>query len=74
MSFKCVTTLICDICGTELVSSGKSMHDCASRLRFEKYICKRKNWKVIYNKYHVCKRCVECFGIQYLRKKFKERL
>ncbi len=74
MSFSCTTSLNCDICNISLVSSGKRMHDCTSRLFFEKHICKRKGWKVFYGEFHVCKMCAELYGVKYLRAKYKAEL
>lgn len=74
MSFSCTTRLNCDICKISLVSNGKRMHDCASKLYFEKHICKQKGWKVFYGEFHVCKMCVEHYGVKYLRAKYKEKI
>lgn len=74
MSFSCTTSLNCDICKISLVSNGKRMCDCASRLYFEKHICKQKGWKVFYGKFHVCKMCAELYGVNYLRAKYKEKI
>jgi len=71
MSFSCTTRLKCDVCGTTLISSGVRMHDCASKLYFEKHICKQKGWKVVHSKYHVCKECAEYYGMKNLKFKFK---
>lgn len=71
MSFMCTTELMCDQCTHTFTTSGERMSDCASKLHFEISL-KRKGWKVLYGKYHVCKDCIEHYGIKYLRAKFKE--
>ena len=71
MSFSCTTSLNCDICNNALVTNGKRMNDCASKLFFEKCICKQRGWKVFYGKFHVCEICAEIYGVKYLRAKYR---
>ena len=47
------------------------MSCCTSKAWFE-IIVKDIGWKVIYGKYHICKDCIEHYGMKYLRVKFKE--
>lgn len=69
--FLCTTELRCDNCGTGYSSEGARMSCCTSKAWFE-IIVKDIGWKVIYGKYHICKDCIEHYGMKYLRAKFKE--
>ena len=71
MAFKCTTKLICDQCDCAVVTTGERMSDCSSKLLFE-YALKQRGWKVLFGKFHVCKECIEHYGLKYLRAKFKE--
>lgn len=70
--FSCTTKFSCDICGTGYFSQRSRMTDCMSRDRFRE-VHKKEGWRVVYGKWDVCSKCVQHYGIRYIRKMLKER-
>lgn len=65
--FKCCTELSCDICGCTHRSENSKMTNCTSK-GWYRYLLHQKGWKTIYGSYDVCQKCVEHYGIKYIRK------
>lgn len=70
--FSCTTEISCDMCGAGYISQGNRMSDCISRDCF-RYFRKKDGWKVVYGKYDICDKCIQHYGMKYIRSKFKER-
>ncbi len=66
----CEVSFICDNCCNGSTWKSDKKQNTPAKLDCEVY--KRKQgWKKIYGKYHICKDCIEKYGLKYFRNLYK---